>query len=94
MNDRTARDAIEDNPRGGRRNKSGNPIAELCRESATVWEVQDVFPTDGVQSFPNVKPEEKRWRLGFVQAFGEVFDIEKIIMNVLFFNEDTLRDRP
>jgi hypothetical protein len=52
--------------------------------------VHKILPTNRIKGFPDVKFEEERRCLAFVKSFGEVLDIEKVVIDTPFLYEDTL----
>jgi hypothetical protein len=55
--------------------------------------VHKILPTNRIKGFPDVKFEEERRCLAFVKSFGEVLDIEKVVMDAHFLYEGTLGTR-
>lgn len=54
-------------------------------------EINDVLPSHGVKSFADVKLEEKRGGLAFVEPTSKAPNIHEVVVNASLFDEGTLR---
>jgi hypothetical protein len=81
---------VEKNPRGGGGEECHNPIPNTSREFPLLNKINEVTPMNRVESLPYVELKEESLDLVLVKSRGKVFDIKKVVVNALLFDESTL----
>jgi hypothetical protein len=60
MADRVTSNPVQENSGGGGLEEGNHPIAKRARETSTLEEINNVFPSNRVEGLANVEFEEKR----------------------------------
>jgi hypothetical protein len=90
MENRHTGHPIQKHPRGGRNQECDNPITESIWEAPFLQKVNNVFPTNGVEGFADIKLEEKGRSLVAVQPSSQVLYIEEVVVDASSLDEGAL----